>query len=248
MKFDKSLITVKSALKKVRDTTKSEWWFDREGVFHFGPPEPTKHALRFITDADAGKTTPPYQSVRVIGSGAASQEGYARSNMEIEDKIVKSGDIVIEKKGGETTYAIDDSVSGDSLKEPVFEYKNLEISNDKQAQNTLESLASDLGEQQAGGKITVVGFPEIIPHDGVQMPTANPEKEGEPNYNPRQPMGGYTYGVYKVTHFLNGQDGFTTEIEVAGLTGVTKSVVLTGFDQSAETDTSLSPDAVQGLN
>lgn len=215
-------MTVKEALEKAREAAAAEWWFDKEGVFHFGLPDPTRHNLQYITDTSAGKTTPPYQSVKVIGSGAASQEGFSRTSMEIEDKIVKEANLAVrESENGKQSIVPDYDPT--VLKEPVFEYKNLSVSTDKQAENTVKRIVEDIGEQQAEGKVTVVGFPEVVPLDGIVMPQAT-DNNGE-NYNPRQPMGGYGYNVYKVTHFLNGSDGFTTEIEVSGLTGITKEII-----------------------
>lgn len=220
MYFSESFIKVSDALDRARESTESEWWFDKEGVFHFGVPRPTKHALQFITDSSAGKTTPPYQSIRLIGSGAASQEGYSRATMNIEDKIVLERNIA-ETEGGEITVVEPDE--DEDPKSPTFEYRNLEVSNDEQAESVVQKVAEDLAEQQADGKVTVVGFPEVLPLDGILMPqSVNPDAE---NYNEKQPMGGRAYNVYKVVHKLNSSDGFVTDIHVAGVVGVTRTVV-----------------------
>lgn len=214
MTFNSHEKKVKEALEQCREKTKSEWWFDKEGVFHFGVPEPTRHELRYITDTSAGKTTPPYQSIQVIGSGIASQSGYEQDALEVEDKIVKQANIV--KSSGEDGFSIQEIGQGrDLLQEPTFTYKNLSISTDEQAINTLKSLAKDIGAQQAEGKVTVVGFPEVEIFDGIVMPQTD-----------SQPMGGFGYGVYRVTHFLNPDDGFLTEIEVSGVSGITRPSVI----------------------
>jgi len=221
LSFDQSLIKVEDALDRVRETTRTEWWFDKEGTFNLGIPNPTKHSLQFITESSAGKTTPPYQSVRVIGSGAASQEGYSRTSMNIEDKIVVERNLALEE-GSRDPVSVE-VPEGEDPKNPVFTYRNLEISSIQQAKDTAEKLAEDLGEQQADGTITVTGFPEVVPFDGILMPQSV-NSEGE-NYNKNQPMGGRAYKVYKVTHRLNSSDGFITKIQVGGLSGVTKTVV-----------------------
>lgn len=219
--FADNLIPVREALNKAREWCKAEWWFDKEGVFHFGVPRPTRHELRFITDADAGKTTPPYQSVRVIGSGAASAEGYARTSMEIEDKIVVEAEIALD----ENRDATPNFVTPGEGKQPRFDYHNLEVSTDAQARATVTKLIEDLAEQQADGSVTVVGFPEIVPMDGIVMPSGEEGDYPEDDIRNAQPMGGLGYNVYKVTHRLNSSDGFITKIQVAGVTGVTKTVV-----------------------
>lgn len=212
-------ITVEEALTKLREWCEAEWWFDKEGVFHIGVPKPTKHELKFITDADAGKTTPPYQGVRVIGSGSASTEGYSRTNMEIEDKIVVEASIAIDEETKDPIANIGE------IKSPVFEYQNLEVSNDEQAKATAKKLTEDLAEQQADGTVTVVGFPEIVPMDGIIMPNGENGDYPDDDIRTGMPMGGIGYGVYKVVHRLNNSDGFITKIHCAAVTGVTATEI-----------------------
>lgn len=211
--FDDATPTAKEALEKARKRTNSEWWFDRNGVFNFGVPDPEKYELTYITDADAGKTTPPYQSVRVIGSGSASQEGYRRNSMNMEESIVLEKEIGVNENGDPVAIEPDFDEDESQLKNP-FTYRNAEISTDAQAKAVMENIITDLAEQQADGTITVVGFPEIDPLDGVKMPNTD-----------SQPMGGAGYGVYKVVHRLNGSDGFITIIHVSGPTGITRTKV-----------------------
>lgn len=140
--------------------------------------------------------------------------------MNIEDKIVLERNIA-ETEEGEITIA--EVPEDEEPKSPTFEYRNLEVSNDEQAESVVQKVAEDLAEQQADGTVTVVGFPEVVPLDGILMPQSiNPEKE---NYNENQPMGGRAYNVYKVIHRLNADDGFVTKIHVAGVVGVTRTVV-----------------------
>ncbi len=215
-----NFISVEDALSNIREWCEAEWWFDKEGTFYIGVPRPTKHELKFITDSDAGKTTPPYQSVRVIGSGSASAEGYERTNMEIEDKIVV-----------EASIAEADDESGDVIpnfgvaNRPVFEYQNIEVTNREQAESTAKKLVEDLAEQQSDGTVTVVGFPEVVPMDGIVMPAGEDGDYPSDDIRNDQPMGGFGYGVYKVIHRLNSSDGFITKIHCAGVTGITRTAV-----------------------
>jgi len=221
LRFHSHFLPVKEVLEKVRKRTNSEWWFDKSGKFHFGLPEPEVHELTLITDSDAGKVTPPYQSVRVIGSGISSAEGFSRSSMDIEDKLVVEASIAtLQSDEGESGGLV---ANFGETREPVFEYIDLEITTQEQGREAAKSLISDLATQQQDGSITVVGFPEIEPNDGIVLPQADtPDKR---NYRPRQPMGGGGYGVYEVKHRLNNQNGFTTKITVSGLSGVTRTVV-----------------------
>lgn len=215
--------TVKRALRKIRKSCRAQWWFDKEGVFYIGIPEPTKHKLKYIVDADAGKTTPPYQSVRVIGSGAASVKngGYNRTNMEIEDKIVVEGNLAKKPNGDPIVNINPDG----ELNAPTFDYKNLEISSDKEARDTAQKIVEDLAKQQSDGKVTVVGFPEVVPYDGIVMPNGKKGPYPKDDIRYRQPMGGKAYGVYKVVHKLNNSDGFITDIHCSGVIGETATTV-----------------------
>lgn len=212
IQFTKSVVTVKKALNKVREETNSEWWFDKDGTFYFGDPGELGGGVRtyqvsLITDTSAGITTPPYQSVRVIGSGVATTEGWAGNSQiqDDDDKIVQEANIGLPESAGTQSEVVVELDPEDELAEPTFKYINAELSTDQSVQNTVLKIADELIKQQAEGKVTVVGFPEIQPFDGILMPNTK-----------QQPMGGQLYEVYSVKHKINGSDGFLTEIEVAG--------------------------------
>lgn len=228
LSFGEKDVIIKDGFNKARERCRAEWWFDKEGTFHFGLPEPTRHELKYITDADAGKTTPPYWSVRVIGSGAASAENRSRENMYIEDKVVVEAELAIDSDGNPTAQF-------GTTRQPVFEYHDLEISTDEQAKSVARTLVDDLSEQQADGKITVVGFPEVVPMDGVVMPDSE-----------EQPMGGKGYNVYKVQHHLNESDGFLTQIHVSGVTGRNKTTVVSRSSSPGYDDERLRADSPTG--
>lgn len=228
--FQSRKVPVKAALNRAREMCRAEWWFDKSGTFHFGTPEVVKHELQYITNTSAGITTPPYQSVRVIGSNIATTDGYGSAHL-LQDQskqIVQEARIARPARSGsqaEKVIVLNETV------EPVFEYVNAEISTEQQAENTALKICDELAKQQASGEITVVGFPEVTPFDGLVMPqAANPEGT---NYNPNQPMGGQVYGVYKVKHRLNAEDGFITKITVSGPTEVTRTAVVPREDAIA---------------
>lgn len=212
LKFDSTKITIQQAVTKIREEAECDWWFDKKGKLYFGVPEPVAHELKFITDASDGMTTPPYQSVKVIGSGVATEEGWRKKQLVADERIVVEGTWSDNK----------DFVKGEKV-EPQFVYRNAEISTEAQAISSAKKIIEDLKKQSASGKISVVGFPEITPFDAVVMPQSS-NKEGD-NYQKGMPMGGSRYGIYKVIHKLNGSDGFKTELEVAGLTGSARIAV-----------------------
>ena len=227
IEFKERKIRISDALERVKKLTNSEYWFDRYGTFHFGVPEPTGHKLRFITDASAGKTTPPYRSVIVLGEGVASEDGYSRSAMNPEEAIVVKAKVAEGTDDeGDVSYTAITVDSETDLPEPTFTYRSAEISADQEAELVAENICSDLGEQYADGKVTVVGFPEISPLDPIIMPPHETE-DGELVGGK---MGNAKYGVYKVVHKINGEDGFLTDIHVSGLGDIPRSADATQGD------------------
>lgn len=195
IRFSDFNVTVEDALTKAEEASESYWWFDRFGVFNFGPLEDiTSYDLSLITDTSAGASTPAYRSVKVIGDGVVSKEGWSKSALVSDTSLTAEGNIVRD---------LDD----DNLAKPTFVYRNMEISTAREAQHVQQQLIDKLRAQRAEGKVTVVGFPEIYPNDTVVMPSSA-----------EQPMGGTRYGVMGVTHRINPSDGFITIIEVQGLT------------------------------
>lgn len=208
--FDKQNPKIGKALAKIREECLAEWWFDRKGIFNVGVPQSVAYELKYITDTSAGITTPPYSSVKVIGSGIASEEGFTRTDMRSEERIVVEGAISETGK----------PVIGKSTS-TQFIYRNAELTTQKQAKDTAKRLLKDLREQQKDGEITLVGFPEMSPLDALIMPHDN-EDSNAPNYQPGMPMGGERYGAHKVKHRLNNSDGYKTIVEVGAPMGVSR--------------------------
>jgi hypothetical protein len=214
VEFNSQVVSVKDALDKVREQTRSEWWFDKRGTFHFGEPDVSAYDITLIKDSSAGITTPPYQSVRVIGSSTATSDGWESTNQVQDDDniIVKEAIIARPQAAGkqsERVIILDPTEEQFQQFQPPFKYINAELSTDEQVQNAALKIADELAKQQASGTITTVGFPEVVPFDGLAVPNTE-----------SQPMGGQLYEVYKVTHRLNASDGFITKIEVAGPSGL----------------------------
>lgn len=194
IEFESWKVNADKALTRAAEASISKWWFDRDGIFHFGPLIPNedtrRYQVHFITDASAGMTTPPYRSVKVIGSGVASEEGWTRSSLISEQRYSTGGNVYVDQSDAD-------------LAPPTFTYRNMEISTASEADNVRDDLIDKLNDQRANGTVTLVGFPEIYPYDSIEMPSG--------------PMGGERYGVHTVTHRLNSDDGFITKIEVEGL-------------------------------
>lgn len=186
-------------LDEIANKTKSTHWFDKRGTFNFGPPQISEYNIRYITDSTAGITTPPYQSVKVIGTGVASEEGYPAKNQLAEERIVKKVALenVDQSKGGYSTRE-------GALRDPKYTYKSADLVTDQQVEFVANKLINKIGEQQKTGEITMVGFPEVTLDDVLVMPDSD-----------SQPMGGEDYAVTKITHRINNGDGFITKVQVS---------------------------------
>lgn len=235
VQIPRSNVTVEKVLNILTEATNSTWWFDKKGVFYFGLPEPLVHKPKFITDTTAGLTTPPYQSIKIVGSDVASEEGISNSVMNDEEQVVYAAnlglteedevqlsDVVPPTPSNELTRADLDQ----ELNQPTFIYRSNEIISAKQAKNVGKKFGKDLAKQYAKGKVTTVGYPEISLFDVVLLPHANDDFDDKGNYQEEQPMGGGKYAVNKIIHKINPTDGFITEIHVGGVTGPA-SVILT---------------------
>ena len=197
---DSLLEPIETLLKDLKLKSESVWDVDRYGDFYFGAIQPDAHKLRYITETSAGKQSPAWRSVRVIGDGVVSQDGWGASAQINEDPETLLGNI-------------DGSSVEEGLAEPTFEYRNMEISTRVEAKHVLEELLEEIREQTAGGYVEVVGHPEVWPGDAIELPDAE-----------AQPFGLERFGVKRVIHRINNRDGFMTRIECNGLTNGTKTL------------------------
>ena len=101
-----------------------------------------------IIDASAGKRSPAYQSVKVIGNTPTSRKGR-------QSRQLVSSQPVSATAG-----------SGD----PVYEYEDDDIASSQQAQNVADALLQRLRKQQRGGFVEVLARSDIRPFDTVVMP------------------------------------------------------------------------------
>jgi hypothetical protein len=229
LSFDDQKITVSQALERITKSTNSAYWFDENGVFNIGaavPGDPIEqYDLSFITDTSAGKTTPAWQSVQVIGSGVVSEDGWNRSNLNTATPALSA-----------VRMSSDGKTDTDALAEPVYTYRNLEIQTQAEADAVAEELVNELRKQQAEGKVTVVGFPEIRPLDAITMPDSK-----------QQPMGGERYAVEKVVHKINASDGFITDIHVGGLTRENSTMYTDEIESADFTSQFIAGNTTEGL-
>jgi len=207
------------------------WWVDAFNVLRFGPTETSIHRLDWVTETSAGKQTPPYRSVRVVGDGISSESGREAKKLISKDGVISVGSVEAggQPYGGydgttadlqrigfteEEIAAVQQASSTDQeLKEPIFTYKNKSIKTKEEAQRIRNKILNELQEQQAGGSITIVGRPMVDILDVVEMPKRFGQTSQGEFIEPAQ------YLVGKVSHRLNGSDGYVTKVECAGIAG-----------------------------
>jgi len=215
--------TFYEVLQKLEKECLSEYWFDKDGIFHFGRPQSNKYQLDLITESDAGIETPPYRSVRVIGSKPIGRLGKSYNEwtqvpqdsekIQINATIGRVVNLDVEQEGaGEDIRNLPEKpvvINPDPLVPPVYEYIDYSLSTEGQLISTARKIIEELIKKNASGEITVVGLPEVELFDVVKLPNTR-----------QRPFGGAEYAVTKVTHELSGQNGFTTRIGVAGRSDV----------------------------
>lgn len=192
-------------VNRITEATNSVWEVDRHGQFSIGPPVPDGdiptgarvHKLRYLTDADAGRTSPMWRSVKVVGDGVVSQDGWESSSMAAEEPVVLKENVVDNEE---------------ELSDPTFVYRNFEIDTVEEAKDVLEKLTDKLREQLASGEVEVVGHPEVWPGDSIEMPDSRD-----------QPFASERFLITKIVHRLNNSDGFLTKIEVGGQTNASRA-------------------------
>ena len=223
-------VTFYEVLQKLEKECLAEYWFDKDGIFHFGRPQSNKYQLDLITESDAGLETPPYRSVRVIGSKPIGRLGKTyqewtqvpddSEKVQVTATIGRVVNLDIEQEAaGEDTSALPEEpvlVNPDPLPSPVYEYIDYSLSTEGQIISTAKKIIEELIKKNASGEITVVGLPEVELFDVVKLPNTR-----------ERPFGGAEYAVTKVTHELSGQNGFTTRIGVAGRSSVVGGVPIT---------------------
>jgi hypothetical protein len=106
--------------------------------------------LENIIDTSAGKRSPQYQSVQVIGNTPTSRRGFEARH------LLSSQPVLAEAGAGQ----------------PSFIYEDDSITSQQQAVNAAQSLLKKLKKQQQGGFVKTVGRADVLPFDRVALPDA----------------------------------------------------------------------------
>lgn len=181
--------TCVDALEKLLQDLNWNWWVDEGNIVRIAPGlDSVEHDLVYVLETTAGKQTPPFQQVEVIG-----------------DNTPTADDPAAEPGTDSTEYLIckDDPIratAGDGR--PVYTYTDEAITTEAKAEAAAESILEEFLKQQAGGSITIIGNENIRPLDVVRLPDL---------------LGGESYLVSSVTHEADNSNGFTTEIACGGL-------------------------------
>lgn len=133
------------------------WYVDATNTVQFTRrPNRTDHTVQYLLDASAGKRSPAYESVLVIGASPTSSQGQQRSHM--------------------YTRVPPAAIAGSGS--PQYQYRDQAIRTEQQAANVANAILKRFERQQRSGHVTVVGKPTITPWDTITMP----EDEGGETY------------------------------------------------------------------
>lgn len=141
-----------SAAKVVRRAARwleAVYFVDAEGTLQVTTtPEPEQHTADKLIEASAGKRTPPFRSVRVIGSSPTDREGQEARHLLTRRPIT--------------------ATAGNGT--PEYVYRDRDIRSPQQASNVANSLLKEFRKQRRGGYLVVLGDPDIRPLDTIRMP------------------------------------------------------------------------------
>jgi hypothetical protein len=200
------------AVKKLERSSNAVFWVDRFNKLYFGETKTKIHKLNFVVESDARIQTPPYQSVKVIGSGSVTQSsGFDTINL--VGKQANTASAKLQRNGRKYNVKTADSSDPNEkiLEEPVFTYRDESIKTVAEAKNVARDLLEKLTERRGEGKVVIPGRPMIDVYDVIEMP----DSFGVTNEDEQLPAPQYL--VEEITHRVNPSDGFVTEIKVMGL-------------------------------
>lgn len=236
--FDRQSAKASFLLDTLAELSNAAWWVDRTNTVIFGPTDTTVHKLdapyNHVVDTDAGKQTPPYRSVRVIGDEVVSQSGWENRRLISENATTVGLNLPSASTAGTPPLReqIQETNFEATLQKPTFTYKSKEIKTYRQAEHVASKILNNLQEQQAGGWVEMAGRSNIEVFDIIEMPdsfgTTN-RIDGQIRQIPPA-----AYLVQKITHRMNDSDGFITRIESGGLAGRYASSTVTESDEVEE--------------
>lgn len=196
MRKDVPIADILDDLAKLSD---SHWWVEPTNQFYFGNPADfsTTFVVQFPTKMSAGKETPAYKSVKVLGSPIEDTHGPEYNHM-ISKNSIQSNWTIEEGKNGKYNVR----KAGGSPPGPVYTYRDRDIKKQAHADTVGKRICKQLAQQQIGGTLKFVGEEKIRPMDVVQM---------------RPEFGGESYLVSGVMHELSSTDGFLTRVQCGGI-------------------------------
>lgn len=130
------------------------WWCEPDNTIVVDTELPTEtYELPYVTETSAGKQTPPWQAVEVIGERQGT--GTRPSGVQDGERVIGTGSPIR-------------ATSGDG--EPVFTHTDRSIESIDKAQAVADHIFRELRAQQKSGSVTALGDEEIRPLDAIQMP------------------------------------------------------------------------------
>lgn len=194
--MDRTNANAATILNKLADSGRCTWWIDHRNELQFRQFDSVVHNVDYIIEADAGKITPPYLGVLVRGDGVVSEYGTEYANMQCLTGAAAKSSLQYNAESQQW------EIQKGTLNEPVFKVQDQDITTAEQARAVAENIIRQFRKQAAGGTVTFVGQAAIRKEDAIAMPT---------------PMGGGIFGIEKINHRLDGNDGYTTKVTCSGL-------------------------------
>jgi hypothetical protein len=196
--------TALSQLLQLASWCGSDLYSDGEGKAHFTLVKETGKECSFqyginVQRLELQATPPAYDSVEIMGEGAASSQGAEKFYWLVKDLAGVSGKAAIDAKGVVKT--------GQLGKKPrrliLGAVRSGETAN-QVAENTMQALAG----RWLRGKMVVTGAPQIQLADSVKISDL-PDKHSATSLL----QGGHTLRVRGICHTLDRKRGFMTEVE-----------------------------------
>jgi hypothetical protein len=186
------------------------YWIDKNDVIRIEPfPEDaSQYDPQYILDVNAGEDTEDKKRVLVKGGSATSEFGLAASH-------------AYSKFSPSSEARFDDDEDTDESKTKTIQDNN--IITKKELDSRAVSGALDEGRTQDAGTVTISGNTAVEVFDTVRVPQLTYNLTGNDDF--QNVLGSGRYTVRQVTHLVDAQDGYQTELNLSPEHGSLASLI-----------------------
>lgn len=142
--FQRKDVPVADILDDLAKMSDSHWWVEPTNQFYFGNPADFSKTflVQFPTEMSAGKATPAYRSVTVLGSPIEDKMGPEYNHMISKDYVISNWTV---KEGENGKYKVEQT--GNNPPEPVYSYRDKELKKQKHADTVGKRICKQLAQQ-----------------------------------------------------------------------------------------------------